>query len=106
MLWNDGHLSGYFAYRGRVFSVNHMGGDIHTVAELELPPDHTPGPESGAARPIPPEPKVASRSPGFAAAATTASTRKVASVESLRIRFAACLTSANTRTTVHAPATP
>jgi hypothetical protein len=59
MLWNDGHLSGYFAYRGRVFSVNHMGGDIHTVAELELPPDHAPGPESRTAHPAPPEPKVA-----------------------------------------------
>jgi hypothetical protein len=59
MLWNDGHLSGYFAYRGRVFSVNHMGGDIHTVAELELPPDHTPGPESRTSRPALLEPKVA-----------------------------------------------
>ena len=59
MLWNDGHLSGYFAYRGRVFSVNHMGGDIHIVAELELPPDHAPGPEPKTARPASPEPKVA-----------------------------------------------
>ena len=59
MLWNDGHLSGYFTYRGRVFSVNHMGGDIHTVAELELPPDHTPGPESRTIGSAPPEPKVA-----------------------------------------------
>jgi peptidyl-Asp metalloendopeptidase len=59
MLWNDGHLSGYFAYRGRVFSVNHMGGDIHTVAELQLPPDHAPGPEPRTARLAPPEPKVA-----------------------------------------------
>jgi hypothetical protein len=48
---------------------------------------------------LPPEPKVGSRSPGLAAAATTASTKKVASAVSLRIRFAACLTSANTRTT-------
>jgi hypothetical protein len=42
MLWNDGHLSGYFTYGGRVFSVNHIGGDIHTVAELQLPPEHSP----------------------------------------------------------------
>jgi hypothetical protein len=33
MLWNDGHLSGYFAYKGRVFSVNHIGGDIHTMSD-------------------------------------------------------------------------
>ena len=25
MLWKDGHLSGYFGYKGRVFVVNHMG---------------------------------------------------------------------------------
>jgi hypothetical protein len=64
MLWNDGHLSGYFAYKGRVFSVNHIGGDIHTMAEIELPPDHTPNAEASSyesvtPRPQPPEPKVA-----------------------------------------------
>src|SRR6516162_9110917 len=57
MLWNDGHLSGYFAYKGRVFSVNHLGGEIHTVAELELPPDHAPGTTSIPPGP-PPEPVV------------------------------------------------
>jgi hypothetical protein len=59
MLWNDGHLSGYFAYKGRVFSVNHLGGEIHTVAELELPPDHAPGTTSTRSGPPPPEPVVA-----------------------------------------------
>jgi peptidyl-Asp metalloendopeptidase len=63
MLWNDGHLSGYFAYKGRVFSVNHLGGEIHTLAEIELPPDHTPNAEASfyesvTPRPQPPEPKV------------------------------------------------
>ena len=58
MLWNDGHLSGYFAYKGRVFSVNHLGGEIHTVAELELPPDHAPGTTSTPPGPPPPEPVV------------------------------------------------
>ena len=46
MLWKDGHLSGYFGYNGRVFLVNHVGGDIHTMAEMDpnkLPPDHAPG---------------------------------------------------------------
>jgi hypothetical protein len=45
MLWTDGHLSGYFGYKGRVFTVNHMGGTIHTMAEMDggkLPPDHAP----------------------------------------------------------------
>lgn len=63
MLWNDGHLSGYFAYRGRVFNINHVGGDIHIMAEIELPPDHTPNAEASfyetvTPRPAPPEPEV------------------------------------------------
>jgi hypothetical protein len=46
MLWKDGHLSGYFGYSGRVFVVNHMGGNIHAMAEIDprkLPPDHAGG---------------------------------------------------------------
>ena len=35
MLWKDGHLSGYFGYKGRIFTVNHMGGDVHTMAEID-----------------------------------------------------------------------
>ena len=64
MMWNDGHLSGYFTYEGRVFSISHVGGYIHTIAEIELPPDHAPNAaaalyESVTPRPAPPEPKVA-----------------------------------------------
>ena len=72
MLWKDGHLSGYFGYKGRVFVVNHMGGNVHTMAELDprlMPPDHTPGTsgnrdksgldERPRALSRPPEPKVA-----------------------------------------------
>jgi hypothetical protein len=43
MLWQDGHLSGYFGYQGRVYMISHAGGDIHTMAEIDpgkLPPDH------------------------------------------------------------------
>jgi hypothetical protein len=72
MLWKDGHLSGYFGYKGRVFTVNHVGGDVHTMAEIDprkLPPDHAPdpaqrnpsvapGPPAALPQP-PPEPKVA-----------------------------------------------
>ena len=48
MLWKDGHLSGYFGYRGRVFMINHMGGDIHAMAEMKglL----TAGPRTGRGR--------------------------------------------------------
>jgi hypothetical protein len=54
MLWKDGHLSGYFGYKGRVFTVNHVGGDLHTMAEIDprkLPPDHAPAAKEGAAAP-------------------------------------------------------
>ena len=54
MLWKDGHLSGYFGYNGRVFLVNHVGGDIHTMAEMDpnkLPPDHAPGSKGKSADP-------------------------------------------------------
>lgn len=70
MLWRDGHLSGYFGYKGRVIVVNHIGGDIHTMAELDpakMPPDHQQGNQAGRdsqspaapLQPPPPEPAVA-----------------------------------------------
>jgi hypothetical protein len=68
MLWKDGHLSGYFGYKGRVYVVNHVGGDVHTMAEIDpgkLPPDHAPDPKAAASAapatppPLPPEPQVA-----------------------------------------------
>jgi len=52
MLWRDGHLSGYFAHRGSIFTVNGVGGDVHVVAEIDrnqLPPDHAPGTKSTSA---------------------------------------------------------
>ena len=65
MLWKDAHLSGYFGYKGRVFTVNHVAGEFHAMAEIDpgkLPPDHAPG-KAGAgntgAKPAPAEPSVA-----------------------------------------------
>ena len=64
MLWKDAHLSGYFGYKGRVFTVNHVAGEFHTMAEIDpgkLPPDHTPETKAGErAKPssLPAEPKV------------------------------------------------
>ena len=52
MLWQDGHLSGYFGYNGHIYTVSHMGGDIHTMAEMDpgkLPPDHPAMPQSKSA---------------------------------------------------------
>jgi peptidyl-Asp metalloendopeptidase len=70
MLWKDGHLSGYFGYKGRVFVVSHMGNEVHTMREidpLKLPPDHSPGfkgnPETRDASPVPVRPASPSREP-------------------------------------------
>jgi peptidyl-Asp metalloendopeptidase len=52
MLWKDGHLSGYFGYNGHIYTISHMGGGIHAVAEMDpgkLPPDHPAMPQSKSA---------------------------------------------------------
>jgi peptidyl-Asp metalloendopeptidase len=73
MLWKDGHLSGYFGYQGRVFTVNHMGADVHTMAEMDpgkLPDDHAPaskGPGRDAS-PSPAQPAIPVEPPGPAVA--------------------------------------
>ncbi len=68
MLWKDAHLSGYFGYKGRVFMVNHVAGEVHTMAEIDprkLPADHASGAQDKTSAPppvpapMPPEPQVA-----------------------------------------------
>jgi hypothetical protein len=70
MLWKEGHLSGHFGYKGRVFVVSHMGNEVHTMREvdpLKLPPDHAPGSKSNAAprdtSPVPARPAKPLREP-------------------------------------------
>jgi peptidyl-Asp metalloendopeptidase len=41
--WKDGRLTGEFAYKGHIFTVMNMGGELHAVFEADpkmLPPDH------------------------------------------------------------------
>ena len=43
MRWNDGHITGLFGYRGRIYTVESLGGQLHAVIETDprqLPPDH------------------------------------------------------------------
>jgi hypothetical protein len=46
LMWRkDGHLSGLFAYRGRIYTILSAGGDVYAVVESDLakmPPDHSP----------------------------------------------------------------
>lgn len=68
MLARNGGLSGYFGHGGRIWAVANVGGNLHTMAEIDpqkLPPDHAPsvGDRAGAAtalrRQPPAEPPVA-----------------------------------------------
>jgi hypothetical protein len=41
--WKDGRLNGVFGYRGHIYSVMNMGGDLHAVLEVDpkmMPKDH------------------------------------------------------------------
>jgi peptidyl-Asp metalloendopeptidase len=43
MRWKDGHITGLFGYRGRIYTVESLGGQLHAVIETDprqLPPDH------------------------------------------------------------------
>ena len=41
--WKDGRLNGLFGYRGHIYSIMNMGGDLHAMLELDpnkMPKDH------------------------------------------------------------------
>jgi hypothetical protein len=45
MWWKDGHLSGVFGYKGHIYTIVNMGGEVHAVVETDpkmMPPDHAP----------------------------------------------------------------
>lgn len=50
MLWKDGSVTGYFAYVGRIYSVERLGDGLHTVAEMKPLPAHAPTPADRADR--------------------------------------------------------
>lgn len=44
MWWKDGRLTGVLGYKGRIYTVMNLGGDLHAVVEVDpkkMPPDHT-----------------------------------------------------------------
>jgi peptidyl-Asp metalloendopeptidase len=43
MRWNDGHITGLVGYKGRIYTVANLGGELHAVVETDprqMPPDH------------------------------------------------------------------
>ena len=61
--WKDGRLSGVVSYKGHIYAVMNMGGDLHAVLEADpkmMPPDHPKEAGSDARKPSagPPLPRV------------------------------------------------
>jgi hypothetical protein len=45
MRWNDGHITGLVGYKGRIYTVASLGGQLHAMIEVDprrMPPDHAP----------------------------------------------------------------
>jgi hypothetical protein len=43
MRWNDGHITGLVGYKGRIYTIEGLGGQLHAVVEVDprkMPPDH------------------------------------------------------------------
>lgn len=43
MWWKGGNFSGMFTYRGRMYTLKNMGGEVHAIVETDagkMPPDH------------------------------------------------------------------
>ena len=54
MWWKDGRLTGVFGYKGHIYTVVNMGGEVHAVVETDpkmMPPDHSPAKADNAVRP-------------------------------------------------------
>jgi hypothetical protein len=66
--WKDGRLNGVFGYRGHIYTVMNVNGDLHAVLEVDpnmIPPDHPTATEDlrrdavAPSPPAPPSPSVA-----------------------------------------------
>ena len=56
MLWSNALLTGYFAYKGTIFTVESLGGGVHAFAEMDrrkLPADHPPPAAARDSAPMP-----------------------------------------------------
>ena len=74
MWWKGGKFTGIFTYRGAIYTLRNIGGDVHAVVENkpgELPPDHGPMASRAPDASLKDDPLV---SRGEAAAARTANT--------------------------------
>ena len=48
MWWPGGKMTGTVQHQGRIYSIRHMGGDMHAVVEMaedRMPQEHAPMPE-------------------------------------------------------------
>ena len=76
MRWNDGHISGVVGYKGHIYMVSGLGGELHAVVETDprkMPPDHgmpkaTADPRADTRPDAPVKPEQAEAEPAPAAA--------------------------------------
>jgi len=43
MRWNDGHITGLVGFKGRIYTIEGLGGQLHAMVEVDprkMPPDH------------------------------------------------------------------
>ena len=74
MLWSNALLTGYFAYKGTVFTVESLGGGVHALRRWtgnKLPADHPPPAAARDSAPMPspdaaPTPRPAPAEPAVA----------------------------------------
>jgi hypothetical protein len=55
MWWKNGRFSGMFTYRGHMYTLKNMGGEVHAVVEIDpgkMPPDHGAMHAQGATSPL------------------------------------------------------
>ena len=48
MWWPGGKMAGTVQHQGRIYSIRHMGGEMHAVVEMaedRMPQEHAPMPE-------------------------------------------------------------
>ena len=79
--WKDGHLTGIVSYKGHIYAVMNLGGDLHAVLEADpkmMPPDHPKDAGRGDAQRQPPTaPALPGVEPISAAELKTLETKKI-----------------------------
>jgi hypothetical protein len=84
MWWKDGHMSGVFGYKGHIYTIVDMGGDLHAVIEADpkkLPPDHAPATSDRVRSPADTKPTASTKVAALAPAPSPAAFKPLSEAE-------------------------